>query len=279
MLKKEAMAKVGLLAKQALEKAGKKAKSTAESTNNSAFYECQECRKKLSWEEFKTGQDQEIPVVSCPEHLKILLQKAKERRLRNIIARLPALMTARNVPLRFLGCSFENFQPLGENRKKNLRLSQQYVLSHEPGQGLFLTGPNGTGKTHLAVAILRQLILRGELNWYFVKTPYLLMTIRSSFKKESSDSEASLIKQFVDYDYLILDELGVEKTTDWSLQTLYLIIDGRSDYLKPTIITSNLSLQQLEDKTDPRIASRIVGMSRSVRFSCDDWRIKTRRKS
>lgn len=188
-------------------------------------------------------------------------------------------MTARNVPLRFLGCSFENFQPLGENRKKNLRVCQQYVLSHELGQGLFFTGPNGTGKTHLAVAILRSSLLRGELNWYFVKTPYLLMAIRSSFKKESSDSEASLIKQFVDYDYLILDELGVEKTTDWSLQTLYLIIDGRSDYLKPTIITSNLSLQQIEDKTDPRIASRIVGMSRSVRFSCDDWRIKTRRKS
>ena len=279
MLKKEAMAKAGLLAKEILEKAGKKAKSFAELTNNSSFYECQECRKRLSWEEFKTGQDQEIPVVACKEHLKILLQQAKQRRLRSISSRLDALLTARNVPLRFRRCSFENFQPLGENRKKNLRISKQYALSHEPGQGLFFTGPNGTGKTHLAVAILRELILRGELNWYFVKTPYLLMAIRSAFKKESSDSEASLIKQFVDYDYLVLDELGVEKITDWSLQTLYLIIDGRSDCLKPTIITSNLSLQQLEDKTDPRIASRIVGMSKLVRFECDDWRIKTRRKS
>ncbi|MBA7665253.1 DNA replication protein DnaC [subsurface metagenome] len=149
---------------------------------------------------------------------------------------------------------------------------------HELGQGLFFTGPNGTGKTHLAVAILRELSLKGKMHWFFVKTPYLLMRIRQAFKKESSDSEESLIDQFVDYDYLAIDELGVEKITDWSLQTLYLIIDGRNDRLKSTIITSNLDLPEIEKKIDPRIASRIVEMCRVIKFECDDWRIRMRRK-
>ena len=264
-----------------IEKAGKKARSIEESTSNGLLvaYECEQCGKRLSWKEFKIGQDQEIPVVACTEHLDAVRKKAEQQRLDGINSGIDAVLKVRNIPLRFRHCSFQNFQTVDHSRKKNLRISKEYVGKHELGQGLFFTGPNGTGKTHLAVAILRELSLKGELHWFFVKTPYLLMRIRQVFKKESSDSEESLIDQFIDYDYLVIDELGVEKITDWSLQTLYLIIDGRSDCLKSTIITSNLSLQGIEEKIDPRIASRIVGMSKVVRFESDDWRIRVKRKN
>jgi len=254
-------------------------KSIEESTSSGLLvdYKCKECGKLLTWKELKIGQDQEIPILACEEHLDTLRKKTQKQRFESINSSIDAVLNVRNIPPRFRHCSFQNFQAVDDSRKKNLRISKEYVGKHGFGQGLFFTGPNGTGKTHLAVAILRELSLKGELHWFFVKTPYLLMRIRQVFKKESSNSEESLIDQFIDYDYLVIDELGVEKITDWSLQTLYLIIDGRSDCLKSTIITSNLSLQEIEEKIDPRIASRIVGMSKVVRFESDDWRL--RRKS
>lgn len=236
------MEKINEVAKRVVEKAGKKATSTANST---------------------PGQGKE-----------------REKYLTKIRTNIIDLLHRRNIPLRYVQCSFGNFTYVDDDTAWIRTQCSDYVEDHKPGGGLFLYGPNGTGKTHLAVAIMRDLSLKGELDWYFIKTPYLLMNIREAFKRDFSGSESKLIDRFIDYDYLVIDELGVEKTTDWSLQTLYLIIDGRSDRLKSTIITSNLSLQGIENGLDPRLASRIVGMSKELlEFTCDDWRLRKKEKT
>jgi len=271
------MEKAGKVARQVLEGVGRKRPNIKDSTPSG--YRCEECRKELSWKEYQEShqalQKWELPGLLCGQHLRPLVEKQKKRFLADIKSGITAVLDRRNIPLRYLNCSFGNFEPLDAKRQKYLRVSREYVKKHGIGEGLFFTGPNGTGKTHLAVAIMRELSLRGNLGWYFVKTPYLLMTIRQAFKKEHFDSEQKLISRFINYDYLVIDELGVEKITDWSLQTLYLIIDGRSDQLKSTIITSNLSLLDVREQVDPRLASRIVGMSKNLlEFTCDDWRLR-----
>ena len=196
-------------------------------------------------------------------------------RLAQIRTGIDDIMLFRNIPPRYLHCSLANFRIIDGSTGKAHAACQEYIENHQEGDGLFLHGLNGTGKTHLAVAVMRELCLKGELNWYFTKSPCLLMTIREAFKKTASSSESILIDRFVDYDYLIIDELGIEKVSDWTLQTLYLIIDGRSDRLKPTIITSNFSLQGIEDEVDPRLSSRIAGMSKELlELTCDDWRLR-----
>lgn len=202
-------------------------------------------------------------------------ERERKKQLADIVANIDSIMLYRNIPQRHLYCSLTNFRIVDGSTGKAHVACQEYIENHQQGEGLFLHGLNGTGKTHLAVAVMRELCLKGQLNWYFTKSPRLLMTIREAFKKEFSSSESNLIDRFVDYDYLVIDELGIEKVSDWTLQTLYLIIDGRSDRLKPTIITSNFSLQGIEDEVDPRLASRIAGMSKELlELTCDDWRLR-----
>ncbi len=245
---------------------------------------CKVCKKVLTTEEMDESwqqQDQNL----CSKHRQALLKERQEKRLKLIRRDLDKKLTERNVPLRYREVSLDNFQVVDPSTSKALVRCKNFVLDEtalphrNAGDGIFMSGPNGTGKTHLAIAIMRSLTLAGELDWYFIKAPKLLMAIRRAYKEEYAQTEEELIERFVNYKYLVIDELGVEKVTDWSLQTLYLIIDGRSDSLKSTIITSNLSLVEIKQRIEARIASRIVGMSRGILgFQCGDWRVAKRRE-
>jgi DNA replication protein DnaC len=71
-----------------------------------------------------------------------------------------------------------------------------------------------------------------------------------------------------------LDDLGVEKPTEWVRKTLSYVIYERDNMFKPTIITSNLSLDEIAGQVDQRTASRIAGMGRVMRVQGPDWRLK-----
>jgi DNA replication protein DnaC len=82
-----------------------------------------------------------------------------------------------------------------------------------------------------------------------------------------------VIRDLCHHDLLVLDDLGAEKTTEFAITTLYIIIDRRIRDAKRTIITTNLSLKEIEDKLDARIASRLSGMQ-NVKISMPDYRKK-----
>ena len=165
------------------------------------------------------------------------------------------------------------------------------VANTEP-KSLYLCGDRGVGKTHLACAIARFSAENREPVRYseigeritfkvsastlpmYISVPVLLMEIRDSFKNDSAMSEKKLIEKYGSAPFLILDDLGVEKTTDWSLQTLYTLINRRYEEELVTIITSNLSLKELAEKVGDRIASRIAEMCEVKVMKGEDRRLK-----
>lgn len=145
------------------------------------------------------------------------------------------------------------------------------------GQSYYLWGGAGTGKTYLAAAMMKEYMRSGVLavtpvqkngvvmmrmpkECRFVPMVDLLMEIKASFESGSTECESNIIHRYADTPCLILDDIGVEKTTEWTLQIIYTIIDRRYREMKQTVITSNIDIQGLKDKLGERIPSRITEM-------------------
>jgi DNA replication protein DnaC len=167
---------------------------------------------------------------------------------------------------RYYDCSFDNFH----GGDKYIEFCWDWYIKRE--ESIFFTGSFGCGKTHLAVALCRELIKCSEL--YSVRFEFsidLLYQIRKTFS--SSEDTDSLINQLANVDYLVIDDLGAEKTTEWSIETMSLIIDRRDREMRPTIITSNLSLGEVAEKISGRIASRMAN-GKIVKIEMPDYRRK-----
>jgi hypothetical protein len=141
----------------------------------------------------------------------------------------------------------------------------------------FVCGPPGTGKTHLAVGYLREdVIANGEEHCRFIRTVDLLKKIRDSFDDRSGQSEKELLEYYGSkVPFLVLDDLGTEKVSDFVLQTLYDLLDRRYGECLDTLITSNLTLDDLAvyyRSHGDRLASRIVGMGPPLITQGEDQR-------
>lgn len=165
------------------------------------------------------------------------------------------------IPVRYQKCNFETYS----GNDKLIAGLKSYA---EAGESIVLTGGTGTGKTHLAVAIMRHINYESSR---FVTVPSLLMEIRDSFRPNATASEADIVDKYACCRMLCLDDLGAEKTSEFSIATLYLILDKRVSNLRQTIITTNLSLTEVEATLGARIASRLSEM-KIARITAPDYR-------
>lgn len=185
--------------------------------------------------------------------------------------------------------SRKNIQYLAESKNTNYNnyleacgIPKRFsdVQPKDDNRSLFLTGAFGTGKTYLAVAIMKGYIdLLPNTCFvepfnnvpFFITIPDLLLKIRATFSISSCESE--IVDKYANTRLLVLDDLGAEKTTEFSLQTLYIILNRRYNEQLQTIITSNLTIDEIRDKIGDRIASRVVGMCKIMKLTGRDKRL------
>ena len=145
-------------------------------------------------------------------------------------------------------------------------LGEQCCERFEQGRGTYLYGLPGRGKTWAAAACVRLVLSRG----YTAK-----MVGTTEFLGEIKDEITS--KHAKAYDLLVLDDFGMERPTEWAMETLSTLIDARVSAGKPTIITSNYSLGELRDRwggmEGARLASRIGGACECVEVPGKDRRL------
>jgi DNA replication protein DnaC len=168
---------------------------------------------------------------------------------------------------------YKNNPEIHARMERNLRLAKAYADNFAAKRGnLLLIGTTGTGKTHISTAIAKAIISQGFDVLYDSVQNIVNDFERDKFKSGYNSEQTS--EKYNECDLLIIDDLGAEFITQFSVSALYNLINTRQNKGLSTIISTNLSASELAGKYEGRIYSRIIGADYTVlRFEGDDRRI------
>lgn len=165
---------------------------------------------------------------------------------------------------RFEECTFETFLPR-PGTEKALKAAQEFAANFPPadGTGLLILGSYGNGKSHLAAAIVHAAKAQGHTA-VFASVPELLSRIRATYDEEARETEAQLMFALREARLTVLDDLGAEKRSEWTLEKVYELVDARYRSRRPTVVTTNLTPEELEEQIGHRAYDRLLEMCRVV---------------
>ena len=185
-------------------------------------------------------------------------------------------ISASNIPRRYLTCRLRNFNDREAVLKTAKTRVEQFVNEWMPQlgvKGLVLMGGCGTGKTHLAVAALQEIIQTdkpGKL--LFSNFQQLIQEIQASFPADSAVDKSEILRPLLEADLLVLDELGSQKPSAWIHDILYYVINTRYNDVRTTIFTTN-NVDDLADRIGDRLRSRLYEMASVIQMTgVDDYR-------
>lgn len=167
------------------------------------------------------------------------------------------------IPKRFADRSLANYKAGHKGQAEALRFCRHYVKTFdqiaENGRCMVLLGKPGTGKTHLGAGMANDLMRTTTHSAVYRTVGSILQAIRATYDRSSDATEASILASLVEPSLLVLDEVGVskEQPSDFELTTLFAIINGRYEQVKPTVVISNLSPEQLPVAMGERCVDRL----------------------
>jgi DNA replication protein DnaC len=216
-------------------------------------------------------------------------------------ARAETLLTAARIPRRYEHCELSNYDTDFPGAHSSLEeahfIASGFAKKCDPrgDKGLLIIGKIGTGKTHLAVGIIKELIINRGLPCLFYDYRELLKEIQNSYNATVQTTELDVLRPVFETDVLVLDELGAVKPTEWVWDTVSLILNTRYNDNRTTIITTNFDDQPaagatgslsparaatrgetLGDRIGERMRSRLHEMCRIVTLEGTDFRQKFR---
>lgn len=234
---------------------------------------CGVCRKKKQTR-IKIDGISKVVTCICDCEAKEIEEVEKQKQYEEDMRRISRLRSASLIDERLRNASFDSFKVTKENRNLHI-MAKRYVDNFDSmrknSQGLLFWGPVGTGKSYVAACIANELLNRrvSVIMTSFVK---ILQNVQSLQVDESK-----LIARLNSAELLIIDDLGTERNTDYALEKVYNIIDSRYLSGKPLILTTNLTLPEMQECQDTRykrIYDRIFEMCYPYRVSGVSWRIQ-----
>jgi DNA replication protein DnaC len=181
-----------------------------------------------------------------------------------------SLLKNARVPRRYAHCELGNFEIHTDTQRaahrKAARLVEQFPVVD---RGLLFYGDAGVGKTHLAVALMKEAIARKGARAVFYETRELLKLVRDTYSGSAELSELDVLRPVLEADLLVLDDLGAEKKSEWVDETLGLVINTRYSERRLTVLTTNL--RDIENTEPGSFAYHLGLRTRSRLKEMCDW--------
>jgi DNA replication protein DnaC len=194
---------------------------------------------------------------------------------------IQARRAAARIPERYRNCRLQNFKDLQNESLKKAKAVAKRFVDHWPAvdAGLLISGPVGVGKTHLAVAILNDLVDTKGATALFCDFSDLLDRIQASFSRSNEENQDDIVAPYRDAELLVLDELGARRPSDWVREVLYGLLNTRYNRGRLTILTTNFGDEPdgrggetLEMRVGVPVRSRLWEMAQLITVSADDFR-------
>ena len=228
------------------------------------------------WREVSSGNDRRVARCEC------FLQD-----------RVPRMLAQARIPARYRNCDLAGYKTDGDTSLTAAKMIVRKFVDQYPVDktGLMFIGSIGVGKTHLAVAALKELIETKGIPCLFYEYRELLKEIQDSYNNDSQSTELGVLRRVFDSDVLVLDELGAVKPSQWVWDTVSFILNTRYNAKRTTIVTTNLLDEpalgvpgrhpgmredSLGDRIGERMRSRLYEMCRVVKMRGEDYRQKFR---
>ncbi|WP_248920478.1 ATP-binding protein [Pseudomonas entomophila] len=226
-----------------------------------------ECEKHGAFEQKVTILMGKALRSQCPECARIAKEQRDARseaeQALNVRMAISRKLGDSLIPKRFAGRSLANYKVEHEGQAEALRFCRHYVKTFdkiaEAGRCMVLLGKPGTGKTHLGAGMAYDLMRNTSHSAVYRTVGSVLQAIRATYDRSSETTEASILASLIEPSLLVLDEVGVsrEQPSDFELTTLFSIINGRYEQVKPTVVISNLDGSQLPVAMGERCVDRL----------------------
>lgn len=201
-------------------------------------------------------------------------EEDRQRKFRENQQRVEKLRSMSLMDDKFRDSTFDHFE-INQHNARTLKICKRYADAFDDmqrkNQGMIFWGNPGTGKTFAAACIANALL---ENQRSVVMTSFVKMISEIRNYREGYDEE-SIIDRLNRVSLLIIDDLGAERSTDYALERVYNIVDSRYRAKKPMLLTTNLSLKEMQSTQDiryARIYERIFEVCYPVEFTGESWR-------
>lgn len=224
------------------------------------------------------GRSSLVKHSGCPNCLRQQLLEVEATLRGN---RISDLLDAARIARRFEHCELDNYEAVNSDAAVNRQACEAYANNWPrhlaAGTSMVMVGSCGTGKNHLAVGLAKKIIRDHLATVLITDVMRITRMVKSTWRNDAPRTEADVLDHYASLDLLIIDEVGVQFGSPSELAILQEVINSRYESMLPTILISNLTLQQLKDSVSERIVDRVTeGGNNQLVFNWESYRGKGR---
>ena len=234
---------------------------------------CPICGKEKTWRKATiVGVVIRVPIMcQCEVDLEKEIKQKEEAMEKQM--RIRRVLAMSNLGERFKNATFDSWVDLpGTGQCYSAIKAYAETFSKETDSGYCIYGRPGNGKSHLAAALVNEVVQRGYAA-VFIEVPDLFSQIKATYGYDGEGSEEDIMRSLTSCDLLVLDDAGAEKPTEWVQEKFYQIINARYKNRKPVVITTNTKdMAGLEDIIGFRAYDRVLEMCEPLKNNGESYR-------